>query len=179
MPTAAVLRGKLESILPLVQARVASYTGLAQDRVLPIARPTKTVPHLVGDQDVLLRFRGFKTDGAQNNRGRHNRRCHHRLEVTVRTRFEMDTVDKETRWLTDAAKGNVVAWEAVADALEDFYPTDSAGNVLTDTGLALMEGLETVAEVDVKGAKSFWGETTLVYLVTVILPLKQLPPGQP
>jgi hypothetical protein len=158
-------RISLESILFACRTQLALVTGLPADRILPIARRDQDVPKLVGDQDILLRFRGFKAD-HQNHRDRHDCRLLHRLHVTVRTRFEMDSPDKDTRWLTDADKGNVPAWLAVLDGLQGFMPEDDDGNTTVEP-LCVLEGDD--GEKDAKDPG--WGEAVLVFGVLVEAPL--------
>ncbi len=162
-------RASLTDVLSAVQTQLALATGLPADRILPIARPGQRVPKLTADQDVLLRFRSFRKEGAINDfRGRQDLRLRHRLEVTIRTRFEMDSEDKDTRWLTDAGKGNIVAWQTVLDCLHGFVPTDSQGNVLVVEPFTVLEGATEKNSKD-----SGWGETLLAFGVLLEAPLTQ------
>ena len=163
-------RPSLADVLAVVQTQLAAGTGLTADRILPIARPTQKVPKLVGDQDILIRFKAFRrTGGPQDWRGRHDLRLTHRLLVTIRTRFEMDSEDKDTRWLTDSTKGNILAWEDVLDCLHGFVPKDSSGNSMAVEPLAILEG--DSGEKDAKDAG--WGEATLSFSVILEAPLSQ------
>ena len=65
-----------------VQGQVAQVLGMPLDRVLPLARPDQRAPKLVGDLDVLLRFRGFRAD-ERGHRDRHDCRLLHRLDARV------------------------------------------------------------------------------------------------
>src|SRR5437016_1696688 len=118
-----VARASLTDVINAAAAQVVLGTGLDPSRVLPIARRQK-VPRFDADQDILLRFKGFRSQ-YPDHRDRHDCRLLHRLFVTIRTRFELGEFNDDAEWLTDSGKGNVVAWQAVLNCLQNFTPTSA------------------------------------------------------
>jgi len=161
----------LEDILMDVRGQVAAVTGMPPDRVLPLARPQQRVPVLVGDMDILLRFRGFRSQ-YPDHRDRHDLRLVHRLEVIVRTRYERDSVDKDTLWLIDPAKGNIPAWRKILDGLQNFIPLDGQSNTTVEP-LYVLDG----DDGETNAADPGWGSVVLTFGCVVEEKLTLRQPG--
>src|SRR5436190_14121577 len=97
--TLTVLRSSLRTVLAAVKGRLVDQTGIDASRVMIVARQQKKIPHLAGDQDILLRTGGFKF--VPGIRDRHDARIRRQLSVILRTRWELDEADSDEHWLTD------------------------------------------------------------------------------
>lgn len=162
-----VRRAGVRETLLAVQARLASWLGWDAGRVLLVAKRKKP-PTLTGDQDIVLRYAGFKAD-SERHRDRHDCRVVNLLRITLRNRLEYDEADRDDRWLTDATAGTLAFVDDVIDALQTWFPTDAAGNHLTVEGLFVTEGLDPEREAAATG----WGEETVVFGCKTELPLTQ------
>src|SRR5262245_834643 len=111
---ATVLRSPLKAILDAVEARLAAKTAISAARIRQVARHQREVPHLDGDQDLLLRVRGFVAD-YQGHRDRHDCRIVRKLSVVLRTRLELDESGGDELYLGDASGGATVREEDVID----------------------------------------------------------------
>src|SRR5262249_38123679 len=155
-----VLRARLGQVLAAVKARIEFWKGIQDEgRVRVVARQQKKLPHLVGDQDVLIRARGC--DGVVGLRDRHDYRIRRRLSVVIRSRWEVDEADSDERWLVDDPSGASIWEEDVIDALVgDWIPEDADGNALLWEPIFLLRGddYESSRDLHSRAEDQNWGE---------------------
>lgn len=173
MPTTGpvVLRSSLSRVLDAVKDWLVAQLGLPATRVLKVARDPRLVPHLNGDQDILLRPRGFTPVAA--NRGRDDCRIHRRLSVVIRSRLELDEADQDEKWLEHATGGAVVFEEDVLDALQGWLPEDANLSTLFFEPVFVLQGLDPDREIRSGKKMPDWGEVELVFALPIRLPLTQ------
>lgn len=133
----AQIRGNFGQILLAIQTQLVSWlaTNLDKswtvDRVILIARPQQKVPHLMGDQDVLLRVRGESPNAnVIDAAGRYDNRRERKVTVTMRCRALLDITGQDGIRLTDQTLGLLTLEDTVLDALETFLVTDDLSNLI-------------------------------------------------
>lgn len=125
----AQVRSSMDVILPLVETRLALYTGLPAERIIPAI--ADEIPHLQGDQDLVLRLGGWRSDQPWAlGGGRYTLKVVEVLEVEIRTRLALDPTGAAREWLVNATYGALQLRSRVLSALHGFQPEDVAGNVL-------------------------------------------------
>lgn len=165
-----VIRASLNAVRVAVAAQLALRTAIPAAHIRQIARHQRSIPHLDGDQDILLRWRGFRAD-SQQHRDRHDCRIVRRLSVVLRTRFELDEVGGDEQWLGDTTGGIIVREEDILDALQGFSPANAEGNLLTFEPLYVLEG----DDYDMDKSEE-WGAVELLFGVAIELSLEQREP---
>lgn len=125
-------RARFTDILLAIQAQVASWLEWDVSRVLIVARPEDKVPHLMGDQDVVLRVRNeIAINNVIDAAGRYDNRRERRITVLMRVRYLVDVTGQDSQRLTDETNGLLTLEDDVLDALETFLVTDADSNILT------------------------------------------------
>lgn len=162
MPT--VRRSSLNDVMAAAARALVAKLPIDASRVKQVARPGGKVPTFDGDQDIVLRWRGWRV--AKGHETRVDYRQYRRLEVILRTRSELDESGLDVAWLTDAVSGEVVFEEGVLNVLHGDYLYDESGNALTDEALAAVEGgdYDRVQSVG-------WGQVSTFFDVLVSPPL--------
>ncbi len=167
-------RASINEILPLIRQQLIDKAVIGKDRCYIVARDV--VPHHQADQDILIRPRGFVVEGASRDPGgRVTCRIARHVAIICRTRLALDEPDRDPQWLTNATLGHFALEERVPDALEEFFPTDPAGNILTTECIRMLSGDDprTWKESPPAGESQEWGTSVLVYEVKYDLALKQ------
>jgi hypothetical protein len=163
-----VLRASLTAILPLIETQVVAVTGLSSSQVYSTAQ--KNPPIYEGDHVVQIRPTGFTVQTDQSfPEGRLDTRITRDLAVKVVTRLGLDEPDRDRVWLEDQTLGHIVLEESVINALQNFWPTDVNGNVLTTNPIQLAPASDPETEEDEPG----WGSSLVTFQVSYILPLNQ------
>lgn len=169
---ATQIRSSFVLILASVRARLVSVLEFPASRVVPVIRGE--VPHFQGDQDVLLRPRGFRVDKPwSDGGGRHSTRVQRRLEIVCRTRCSLDSSGEAALWLSHETHGHFGLEELAANALQGFLPTDDPEtlNVLVTDPLELLEGDDP--KQDGRPKPQDWGETSLFFLCSYLMDFDQ------
>lgn len=130
MPT--VRRASASEVILLLRDALGVSLSWGVDRI-PVVAGAVEVPHLFGDQEVIIRVLGEKADRAQiDSAGRRINRRTRRLEVECRTRLVLDVSHEDRLRLTKDTVGHMTLEDVVADCLECTLSTatDSNGDVL-------------------------------------------------
>lgn len=142
MASPTAIRSGFVAILQAVQAELADELGLDAARIHIVA--DRDQPRLDAEQDVLLWPRGFVSQQPDNDGGgRVTTWLVRRLSVITRTRVgELDETGSNSILLTDATLGAFAFEESVLNILQDFFPEDSARNLLTVEPMRVLTGLD-------------------------------------
>lgn len=166
------IRCSLRGILTSIKAQLMDWLEIPAERVLVSVR--KKIPHFQADQDVVIRPRGFRIEKQITDEvGRWETTLRRRVDFVCRTRLGFDEDDRDESWLTDASYGHIALEELVVDAMQEFFPTDSAGNHLTREPMLLTDGLDFEKEAD--DAEAEWGQSTVSFDVVYDLAFTELP----
>lgn len=125
-------RASAGEIVLLIRAALASSLGWDADRI-PILAGKAECPHLMGNQEVLIRVQGEHPDRAQiDEAGRRINRRTRNCEIECRTRLYLDPSHEDRLRLTDASLGHLALEDAIAECLECTLSTatDDAGRLL-------------------------------------------------
>ncbi|MDE2105775.1 MAG: hypothetical protein KGL39_51600 [Patescibacteria group bacterium] len=132
MTTPLPIRASLKDILLLIQTQVVAITGLDISRVIITAKSPDQVLHAGATEDILLRVMGERPDTNQiDGAGRIVNNRLRTVQVVVRTKVALDPTGQDQVHLTDPTLGHFVLEDSVVDALEEFFPLDINGNLLT------------------------------------------------
>ena len=169
---AEAIRSSMRQIVPVCLARLVAVTGLPAERVNPWVGDAEA-PHLQADQDLVLRLGGWSPDrGWFVGGGRSSLRLVERFEVQLRTRLALDPAGSAYVWLTDTTLGHLQLRNLVLDALVEFLPADTSGNVLVTDPLALVPAPKP--RTDARGGQPVsWGSETLTFEVAYLQALDQ------
>jgi len=122
----AQIRNPFRAILLAVQAQLIASLEWDAVRVPIVADDEADVPHLMGDQDVLIRVMGETPDAPQIvSAGRYDNRRERKAVIIMRSRVLLDVVGRSDIRLTDQTLGLLALEDAVCDAMELFFVTDA------------------------------------------------------
>ena len=120
----------LDAILLGINAQLMASLKFPQERVL-LCDPESLDFHPHGDQYLLFWADPEPASTPDSiGSGRINTQFINRLEVRVRTRFQVDEASQAMKWLTDQRLGHVRVRTAVYNALCEFQVQDANGNIL-------------------------------------------------
>lgn len=125
------IQTSLNTLVPILKARIASVTDLPTERVLIVGRPLESIPHNQASTDVLVRI-GAPTPSVAGNSGpgRLWTTCDRIIQVQPRAEFGADLYDRDEDKLLDTSLGIFALEEQILDGLQDFMPEDGKGNAL-------------------------------------------------
>lgn len=127
---AAWVAATLNQILPVITARLAASTGLDATRVLVSVLQPEDVPCFGAAQDVVVRVMHEHEDAAVvDGCGRHDDRRLRLLEISPRTRVQLDASGQDLYRLTDLSLGHLALEDAVVAALQLYSVAGSGGDV--------------------------------------------------
>jgi hypothetical protein len=130
----AVIPTRLDIVLPLIQARLLAALSWPVERVI-MAMKDGSHPH---NQYLRLWPRAATAfDVYRHGAGRTDTRVRRMLAIKLWTNLGVDEVNSNQQWLTQASLGHLVNEHAIINALENWTPTDSAGNNLLVQGMKL------------------------------------------
>src|SRR5215472_462347 len=102
----AQIRNPFRAILLAVQAQLIASLEWDAVRVPIVADDEADVPHLMGDQDVLIRVMGETPDAPQIvSAGRYDNRRERKAVIIMRSRVLLDVVGRSDIRLTDQTLG--------------------------------------------------------------------------
>lgn len=130
MPT--LRRATCREILLAIHERIFASCKIPRERIVITAADAEDVEHVNAEQDVLLRAMGESPEAGIEGGGRYVNRRKRTLEVVLRTRLWVDEAHTDTKRLTDASLGHWALEDLVVDALEHWFPLDSAGDALSE-----------------------------------------------
>lgn len=129
--TAAQIRSSFRALLLALQAQLVASLEWDACRVPIVADDEEDVPHLMGDQDVLIRVMDETNDARQiESAGRYDNRRERKAKIIMRSRVLLDITGRSDIRLTDQTLGHLALEDAVCDALELFFVTDSNANLI-------------------------------------------------
>jgi hypothetical protein len=166
---ATVARASFRDILTSVRTQLVNYVQLNENQIKVVAR--EDVPYWPSTQYLLLRPRSIVPQpGWNSGAGRVSTVVSRNLLVMVRTKLWTDVADQDAFWLSsDPTESHILLEEKVADALHEFFPTDTSGNHLTIQGLKLTPSPEPVKAPQ----EPSWGQTALEFSIFYQLNLNQ------
>lgn len=125
-PAVGQVRSSFRDILLALRSQILNSLGWDPTRVLVVADEEEDVPHLTGDQDVLIRPRGESPEaGVIDASGRVDNYRIRRATVFLRSRVLLDVVGDSVVRLTDQALGHTVLEDQICDAAEAFFALDN------------------------------------------------------
>ncbi len=152
-----------EVVLGLRDALTAVVPDIA--RVYVVAKRPAKMPALVGDRDVFLRPGGF-TVSSVDGTGRTDTRVRRRVDIILRSRMAVDSINQDLQLLTKDALGHFAYEDAVFDVFQ-MWMGNIADQATDDTMLLVSEG-EPVrvtgcsdAERDFQSADGKWASSML------------------
>lgn len=165
---AAQIRSNIAAILRGIKTQLVTKTGLSEHLIFMNLRPsgTSAATHPVQSGSYLRLFisspqpipEWFAAAGRVNSgKARY-------LDVAVRTRLGLDTVDREDNHLLDTAEGHFILEDQVFDALEGFQPVDTAQNVLTAYPIAAVPP-NALPSLPIEPRDPHWAESQILFLV--------------
>ncbi len=149
------IRARFSSILLALKARIIARAVVpaAQLEIIADDQP----PPTKGEKLVYLRPRRHSAGQPQvESAGRLDTRLTRTVDVFVRTRATIDKISSSEQWLTDQARGILDLEEDIVNALQDFAPVDSDGNLLTVQPIRITTG----AQPDSGAKKQGWGQSS-------------------
>lgn len=121
-----------ETILLAVLARLAETTELDESRIILSIIQPEDVPTFAAFQDVVVRAMSEMPDsGAVHGAGRHHDLRERTIEVSARTRVQLDQTAQALAQLTDATLGHLILENLIVEALQEWLAPGSDGDVLT------------------------------------------------
>lgn len=138
-------------------------------RVIPIARDQGSVPHMVGDRDILLRPRGFRgINSTDLGAGRWHRRVQRYLDVVARSRTALDPVGSDKQFLLRADLGHLDFEERIIDVLDMWDARDADGEMLTCAPIRFVTVSDAGKEFSADGK---WGASAIRFEIEYALKL--------
>ena len=120
------------AFLPVIVARLVTVTGLDSTRVVISVLEAEKVPLFAAFQDVIVRpVDEFPDTTVIDGAGRWENWRRRILQVSVRTRVQLDPAGQNLVQLTDASLGHLALEDAVMEALEIFNVPGDNDDVLT------------------------------------------------
>jgi hypothetical protein len=167
---ATVLRSNLETIIPVVLARLQAVTGFPPERCFPTVEDPVGY-HCQADQYIVLQIDTEDTNLMTNEaEGRFDDRQMRRIAVHLRTRLNLDETGHDYQWLLNATLGHLRLERQIKDALSGFIPVDSGDNWL---GLCGMDPAPVQRPRKANPAEPGWGESVLGFVIPYIQDLDQ------
>lgn len=118
--------------LPIILARLVTITGLDQTRIAITVLEPEKVPLFAATQDVLVRVMDeVPNEGVIDGGGRWENWRTRFLQISVRTRVQLDPAGQNLVQLTDASLGHLALEDLVIEAMELFSTPGDNGDVLT------------------------------------------------
>jgi hypothetical protein len=155
----APIATSLATILPYVQAQLASVTGVPLTNVM-LARAGRHRPHFSGLQDIIIQpLPPAPESGFELGSGRVAAVFNRVLAVTGRTGMSVDMSDRDDYWLL-AAGGQLALEEAILNALHIWVPVDTNGNWLTQSPLQWVPSDLPKKDTELPDSQD-WGESTM------------------
>lgn len=163
--TSQPLRSQFGAILLAIRARLATTLSLPEETVKLIGRNNTQAPKLTSQQDVLVRPSRFP---VVEKAGRIDTRFVRTIYIFPRVQLMLDEVDRDEVFLT-GEQGIFGVEEAIANALCEWFPVDSAQNQLTIHGLKLANGSEPDKDMP---TDPMWGDSCLAFEATYHPPIQ-------
>ena len=147
-------RTSYAEIMLAVQARLVTVTGLPLVRVKLLASRAQ-MPYLQAEQMLFVRpGRWISPRLQRDGEGRVAARVYRYMNILVVDRTALDSVDDDEIILTSSTYGIIPLEELVLDALDQYWPEDSDGNVLTFEPMRMIAGQEEKKNA----SKPFWAD---------------------
>lgn len=160
----------LAVILPKIQARVMSVLSFPAERVVIDARTDPDAEEVQPQADQYVRIKvesRTPIDTSVEARGRIYPDMMARVSCTLRSRYDVDTVNSDQLALTAASTGHLVREHQLWDALIVFQPEDASGNWL------VREPIKPGPATAPRKPPKEWMQSVLEFSIIFILDLDQ------
>jgi hypothetical protein len=125
-------RASGRGILLKLRLRVAEWCALDLSRVVVTVLDPSETPRTTAQQDILLRPGGEDSlEGILDGSGRYDDRRTRSLELSVRTRVQLDQAGQDLTRLTDASLGHVQMEDRLIDGLQNYQVPGDGSDVWT------------------------------------------------
>ncbi len=156
-----------------VQAQVISVTGFPYERVVIDAREPGEADEIPGqaEQVIFLRVGNGRIDfNSVANQGRLCTKETLTISARLWTRLNTDEHNRDDLRITDPSVGHLRVRHAIYDALIDFGPEDSQGNILYSE---VMKPVDSTEPRRKKAPTKGWARSVLDFLLYYELALTQ------